>query len=336
MTLSGPPRPATRADVARLAGVSTAVVSYVVNDGPRPVADATRDRVLRAIRSLDYRPNASARALKRGSTKLLGLVLSEIINPFHSECIDALDSAASRRGYSILLASTHGDPERERLMRASLVERGVDGMIFLSLFPDDPADAATRAVDAGIPRLILDRSHPAQGFSTVGADAVEGARLATEHLLSHGHRRIAYIEGPLHPIVRDGRRSGWENALAAAGIRAPAPVVTDWSRAGGAEAVRILMDSPEPPTAVFAGSDLTAVGALQALHERGLRVPEDVAIVSFDGTAESEYAWPPLTTVRQPFGKMAQAAIESFVDGPKTPRAQVFPMQLILRASCGC
>lgn len=336
MSPSAPSRPATRADVARLAGVSTAVVSYVINDGPRPVADATRERVLRAIVSLDYRPNASARALKRGSTRMLGLVLSEIINPFHSECIDALDAAASQRGFSMLLASTHGDQERERLMRANLVERGVDGLIFLSVFPDRPGGAAGRAVDAGLPRLIFDRAHPVQGFSTVGADAVEGGRLATTHLLGHGHRRIAYLGGPLNPVVGPGRAAGWEQSLAAAGIARPAPVLTEWSRAGGAAGVRILMDSPEPPTAIFAGSDLMAVGALQALHDLGRRVPEDVAVVSFDGTAESEFSWPALTAVRAPYRAMADAAIASFVDVPGVPRAEVFGMELITRVSCGC
>ncbi len=336
MTPSGMTRPATRADVARLAGVSTAVVSYVVNEGPRPVADATRERVLRAIRTLDYRPNASARALKRGSTRMLGLVLSEIINPFHSECIDALDAAASQRGFSMLLASTHGDQAREHLMRANLVERGVDGLIFLSVFPDRPSGAASRDVDAGLPRLIFDRSQAVQGFSTVGADAVEGGRLATGHLLAHGHRRIAYLGGPLDPLVGPGRAAGWEQSLAEAGADVPPPVLTEWSRAGGAAGVRILMDSPEPPTAIFAGSDLMAVGALQALHEVGKRVPEDVAVVSFDGTAESEYSWPALTAVRAPYRTMADAAIAAFIDVPDVPRAEVFGMELVARVSCGC
>lgn len=331
-----PRRPSTRADVARLAGVSTAVVSYVINGGPRPVAPATRERVLAAIDSLDYRPNASARALKLGTTSLLGLVLSEIINPFHSEWIDAIDFAASQRGYSVLLASTHGDRDRERLLRESLVERGVEGMLFLSIFPDEDDPAQQRSSDAGLPRIILDRSHPSQGFSTVGADALEGSRLATEHLLSHGHRRIAYVEGPLNPIVGSDRRTGWELALRAAGVAPALRVVTEWSRAGGALAVQQLLDSREPPTAIFAGSDLMAIGVLQALHAHGARIPEDIAVISFDGTAESEYSWPTLTTVRQPFRLMAHTAICLLTDGPVKPRAELLPMELVVRASCGC
>lgn len=335
MTPTTPPRPATRADVARLAGVSTAVVSYVVNDGPRPVAPATRERVLHAIQSLGYRPNASARALKLGSTSLLGLVLSEIINPFHSEWIDAIDTAASRRGYSLLLASSHGDRDRERLLRESLVERGVEGMLFLSVFPDAEPDSSPLP-DTGLPRLILDRSHPTQGFSTVGADAIAGSMLATQHLIEHGHTRIAYVEGPLNPIVGTDRRTGWELALHGAGIQPSAPVVTEWSRAGGAQAVQRLFERPDPPTAIFAGSDLIAIGVLQALHARGLRIPEDMAVVSFDGTAESEYSWPALTTVRQPFREMADSAIDVLTGSSATPQSVVLPMSLIARASCGC
>ncbi len=336
MSEQSAPRAATRTDVARLAGVSTAVVSYVVNGGPRPVAPATRDRVLDAIRALGYRPNASARALKHGSTRLLGLVLSEIVNPFHSECIDALDTAATHRGYSMLLASTHGDDAREQVLRSSLIDRGVEGLIFLSLFPDQTTRGADSFTETGLPRLIFDRSAPAQGFSTVGADSFAGAVLATEHLLSHGHRRIAYIEGWLHPVVGDQRRAGWEQTLARAGITPGEPVVTEWSRSGGAAAARQLLAQDDPPTAIFAGSDLMAVGALQALHELGVRVPEDIAVISFDGTAESEYSWPPLTAVRQPFSAMADAALDTFVAPPAVPQAQLFPMQLVIRSSCGC
>lgn len=336
MTRNATTRAATRTDVARLAGVSTAVVSYVINDGPRPVAAATRERVLDAIRILGYRPNPSARALKRGSTRLLGLMLSEIINPFHAECINALDTAASDAGYSMLLASTHNDEERALTLRESLMERGVEGMMFLSVFPDDDSHRHGAEPDDRIPRLILDRAGPVQGYSTIGADAAAGAQMAVEHLLSHGHRSITYIEGPLHALVGDRRRSGWEQALRAAGLTPPTPLVTEWSRQGGVEAVRLLLAAPERPTAIFAGSDLIAVGALQALHEAGLRVPEDVAVVSFDGTAESEYAWPPLTAVRQPFEQMAAAAIAAIADPPTTPRSEVLPMTLITRASCGC
>ena len=328
-------RAATRTDVARLAGVSTAVVSYVVNGGPRPVATATRERVLDAIRALDYRPNASARALKRGSTKLLGLMVSEIINPFHSECINALDAAASERGYSMLLASSHNGHERAALLSESLIDRGVEGMVFLSVFPDDPAVDGP-VPDSRAPGVIFDRSSASQGYSTVGADAAGGAQLATEHLLEHGHRDIAYIEGPLHPLVGDQRRLGWERALAGAGIAPAQPVETEWSRHGGAVAARMLMERPQQPTAIFAGSDLMAIGALQALHGLGLRVPDDVAIISFDGTAESEFAVPALTAVRQPFEEMARATIDLFEDPPQIPRAQVFPMRLTVRTSCGC
>jgi len=329
-----PQRPATRADVARLAGVSTAVVSYVINDGPRPVAAATRDRVLAAVDQLGYRPNASARALKLGGTRTIGLMLSEIVNPFHSECIDALDAAATARGYSMLLASTHNDETRQAQMRADLVDRGVEGLVFLSLYPD--RKDAPRASGGDVPQVIIDRSIPTPGFSTVGSDARAGATLAVSHLLEHGHRSIAYMEGPLDPLVGDERRVGWERALAHAGLTPEHLATTSWDRRGGAEAARHFMGLSKPPTAIFAGSDLMAIGALQALHELDRDVPADVAVISFDGTAESEYSWPPLTTVRHRYRDVADAAVAVLAERRGTPTAALFEMDIIVRASCGC
>lgn len=330
-------RPTTRADVARLAGVSTAVVSYVVNNGPRPVASATRQKVLDAIRELDYHPNPSARALKTGSTGLIGVVVPEILNSYFSEFVDAIDVAARNQGKSILLSITHEDPSTEAEVIPSLVSRGVDSLIYNCRLVDTDL---YQAGDIRIPRVLLDRADLVGGIPAIGADLGQGARLATEHLAGHGHTRIGFIGGPLPADRRDYRRLAWQDVLAERGLPAQEPAITAWRPTGGFEGAQQLLDRPEPPTAIFAASDQIAIGVLHALHQRGLRVPGDIAVVSLDGTAETAYSWPPLTTVRQPFEAMAEAALAELSQGSATAPLQrdrtLFPMTLLVRASCGC
>lgn len=326
-------RPRTRADVARLAGVSTAVVSYVVNNGPRPVAAETRKRVQRAIKELDYHPNPSARALKTGSTGLIGVVVPEILNSYFSEFVDAIDIAARRRRDSILLSITHEDPQTEEGVISSLVNRGVDGLIFNCRLVNPEL---YQAGDMRTPRVLLDRATPVKGIPALGADLAAGARLGVEHLVSHGIRRIGFLGGPLPASGQDYRRMAWEEVVAQHGLVSTAPVITAWSRAGGFEGMVELLSRPDPPTAVLAASDAIAIGALHALRQRGLRVPQDMAVVSIDGTAEAGYSWPPLTTVRQPFETMAEAALAALAEPPEAETRVLFPMSLQIRSSCGC
>ncbi|MDK9676395.1 LacI family DNA-binding transcriptional regulator [Propionibacterium freudenreichii] len=325
-------RAPTRADVARLAGVSTAVVSYVVNGGPRTVAPSTRLRVLNAIKQLNYRPNPSARALKRGSTHMLGLLVTEVLNPFFAEYIDALDEAASKLDRFLVLSVTREVPDHEAQAVTSLVNQGVDGLIFLCHVQDQ---RLYQAGGAGMARVMLDRNAPMDGFSSVGADSEEGAAMGTDHLIERGHRNIGLITGAMRRHNNDMRSVGWARELAAAGLPLSEPVVTTWTREGGYLGAKQLFERDEPPTAIMAGSDLIAIGVLQAAHEAGMDIPRDLAVVSFDGTSESAFSWPPLTTVRQPFEQMAEAAIQVLLDGSEAPRHQSFPMELIVRESSG-
>lgn len=323
---------ATRADVARLAGVSTAVVSYVVNDGPRQVAPQTRERVLHAINQLHYRPNASARALKTGSSKMLGVVVPSIVNPFHAEFVDYIDRAASKAGYSLMLAATREDPEREGEVFRSLIDRRVDGLIVLAFLFDTSLYALDYPL---IPRVMMERSVGSPGQTTLGPDELAGGQMATEHLLGHGHSRIAMIMG--HQRRTDRRREGWEGVLSAHGLSSDLFAETAWSRHGGYRGANELLDRDDPPTAFFCASDLIAVGALQAIRERGMRVPEDIAVVCYDGTTESAYAWPPLTVVQQPFLDMAGTAVGLIESGDATREThETFPVELVIRESCGC
>ncbi|WP_432883402.1 LacI family DNA-binding transcriptional regulator [Kribbella sp. CA-245084] len=320
-----PKEPVTRNDVAEYAGVSTAVVSYVVNEGPRKVAPETKERVLEAIRALGYRPNATARALRMGTTRTFGLITPDGGNPLFAELAKAIDREAASRGYVVLQTSADGDPATERAKIAELLTRRVSGLLLVA--PHEDPDLS----DAEVPAIAINRVLPT--VSSVRPAYREGARHGVEHLMEHGHQVVGLVIGGTgHPE----RELGWQDALEAAGLQ-PGPIArTTFSRAGGRAAANALLQATNRPTAIFASSDLQAVGVLAALHEAGLRVPEDVAVVAFDGTAETEYSWPPLTVVRQPLERMAQAAVSRLIDGEEAVEAITFPTDLIVRRSCGC
>ena len=327
-----PKEPVTRNDVAEYAGVSTAVVSYVVNEGPRKVAPETRERVLEAIRALGYRPNATARALKLGTTRTFGLITPDGGNPLFAELAKAIDKAAASRGYVVLQTSADGDPATERAKIAELLTRQVSGLLLVA--PHEDPDLS----DAEVPAIAINRVLPT--VSSVRPAYRDGARHGVEHLVEHGHRVIGLvIGGPAGagaPLARPERELGWRDALESAGLPEGPIVRATFSREGGYAAARQLLTAAPRPTAVFASSDLQAIGVLRALHEAGLRVPEDVAVVAFDGTPETEYTWPPLTVVRQPLQRMAGAAVSRLIDGEQAVEAITFPAELILRRSCGC
>ena len=317
--------PVTRNDVAQYAGVSTAVVSYVVNEGPRPVAPETRDRVLEAIRVLGYRPNATARALRMGTTRTFGLITPDGGNPLFAELAKAIDKEAAARGYVVLQTGADGDPATEQAKIAELLIRRVSGLLLVA--PTEDPDLS----ETDIPVIAINRVLPT--VSSVRPQYREGARRGVEHLLEHGHRRIGLVIGG----GRSGERElGWRDALRAAGLEDGPIARTTFSRRGGYDAGRELLAATKRPTAVFASSDLQAVGVLRAIHEAGLRIPDDIAVLAFDGTAETEYSWPPLSVVRQPLEQMAREAVSRLIDGQHAVEAVTYPTDLILRSSCGC
>ncbi|TDO62558.1 LacI family transcriptional regulator [Kribbella sp. VKM Ac-2571] len=318
-----PKDPVTRNDVAEYAGVSTAVVSYVVNEGPRKVAPETRQRVLDAIRALGYRPNATARALRMGTTRTFGLITPDGGNPLFAELAKAIDREAAARGYVVLQTSADGDPVTERAKIAELLTRQVSGLVLVAPTADPSLD------DVEVPVIAINRVLPT--VSSVRPAYREGARAGVDHLISHGHRVIGLVIGGAgHPE----RELGWRDALAAAGLQEGPIARTTFSRDGGYRAAQTLLAAE--PTAIFASSDLQAIGVLRALHEAGVRVPEDVAVVAFDGTPETEYTWPPLTVVRQPVELVAREAVRRLIDGEDAMEALTVPTELILRRSCGC
>jgi LacI family transcriptional regulator len=325
-------RPATRDDVARYAGVSTAVVSYVINNGPRRVAPETAARVRAAIEILRYRPNINARALKKGSTEMLGVVLSDITNPFFAEYARALEVAAAAHGYVLVVANSDADEALESRIVSDLSNRHVDGLLIGTVF--SPSGFRTSTLP-GRPIVLIDCSASFPGYAAVGADGRQGARILVDHLIAvHGHQSIALITGD--QTSQNPRERGWSDAFQARNLP-PGPIVrTNFSRSGGYEAAVQLLSWLTRPSAIFTASDQLSIGALKAIREAGLRCPDDIAVVSYDGTSESEYCWPPLTVARQPIQAMAEAAVSMVLNQTSSASYEVFETELIIRESCGC
>ncbi|WP_159096414.1 LacI family DNA-binding transcriptional regulator [Miniimonas sp. S16] len=325
---------ATRVDVARLAGVSSAVVSYVVNDGPRPVAAETRARVLQAMDQLGYVPNASARNLRRGSTQTLGLVVADSQNPFFGQYTFELVKAAERQGKQLLIADSREDAAREADIVDNLVAQQVDGLLFTSAFARVDRSRSLRL--AGIPTVLIDCPGPVVGRRTVGSDAGGAAEMLVRHLVEHGRTRIGLVIGHRGFGDPDPREHGWRLALRSAGLPDGPIVRVPFTREGGFAGAQALLESADVD-AIFASNDIQGVGALLALQQRGVRVPDDVAVVSFDGTEESRFCWPPLTAARQRIPDLAATALE-LLGTPDTEAGThvSLPTDLVRRRSCGC
>jgi LacI family transcriptional regulator len=322
---------ATRNDVARLAGVSAAVVSYVVNDGPRPVSAGTRKRVLEAIDHLGYRPDTVARQLRTGRSSVIGVVLPDVSLPHYGELTHVLSELASERSRQLIVASTDWDLAREREQLEFLAGRRVDGVVLMSVRPTQDFQWL---VDLGTRVVVIDRPEA----------AVNGARVATRHLLEHGHRRIAFVGGALGIAAGQRRREGWSSALAEQGVEVDDSMVVApaMSREGGYAAAQDLLRRPTPPTAVYADSDAQAVGILRAAADLGVRVPDDLAVVTGEGTATARYAVPSLTSIEIPRKAIAEEALDALAgDEDWNPRSNTLrwvtnsTFELVIRESCG-
>lgn len=331
-------RAVTLSDVARHAGVSSAVVSYVINSGPRPVAAKTRQRVLRSIHALGYHPNAAAQALKRGSTNTIGVAVPNNMNPHFAELSRLVELAAEERGYETVFVNVPDNPGHGSRHIQKLLSHRINGMLIASAV--SPREVV-EVIESDTPLILLDRSGPfdapdATPIDTVGVDFRAASRALVRHLIDvHGHDSVALVIGDIDVRSSAAREQGWRDAHREAD-RTPGPILrVPYTREGGLSAGSILF-AARTPTAVFAASDTQAIGLLRAAHEAGLSVPHDVALVSFDGTQDSEYTWPPLTVMRQPVAAMAEAAVDLLLGTAATGVFHAFDTELVLRVSCGC
>lgn len=332
-------RPGLR-DVAALAGVSVKTVSNVVN-GTGRVTAPTRERVEAAVAALGYRPNMAARNLRRGRTEVITLAVPELTAPYFAELADAMIRAAEPRSLTVLIDQTQGNLERERLTFQGERLQQSDGLIFSPLAM--PADELARRTDT-VPMVLLGEHAPDCPHDRVVIDNHAAAALATEHLIGLGRRAIAAI-GPQprgsHPTSQL-RLDGFRDTLAAHGMSAdPALLasVESFHRADGAAAMNRLLAQHRRPDAVFCFNDLLALGAIRAAHDHGLRVPQDIAVIGFDGIEEGAFSTPTLSTVTPDKRQIAEAALDLLAsrtddaDGP--PRTVTVAHELAVRDSTG-
>jgi len=316
---------ATLKDVAKAAGVSLAAASYAVNK-TGSLGEETRAHILSVAKELGYRQNLSARATRTGKTGAIGFVVPDMTNPFFPSLAQSIVQRARQNGCSVLLADTEGDQQQEEEAIRQLIDRGVDGIVWF------PVNDASVPPAGDTPLIVLDRT--VAGCECVQADYAEGGRIAAEHLLSLGHRRIGVITGPLDVRSMRDRCAGAEKAISERG-----ELAFSASNAFSTELERAVTEAIAGRTAsaVFVASDLIAVGVMKYARQIGLAIPEELSIVGFDDIPWAEYCTPPLTTVEMPVDEMAAEAVDALlrkIDGEgESARRVVFNVALSIRES---
>jgi LacI family transcriptional regulator len=326
-------------DIARLASVSVATVSRVLNSSPK-VAPATRRRVLRVMDELGYAPNNLARNLRARALRVFGLLIPDIRNPVYTALQRGVEDVARASGYFVLLANTDEQPIRQAdYLRMLLAER-VAGVILVSAGGAD-LDPVHALLRVGIPVIALDRPLEGIDIDTIQPDRPRGVALAMDHLFAHGHQRIGLLNGPAGLASAIQRADSYRSALSARGIahRPEWEVAGDFRESGGYDAARILLGAADRPSALLVANNLMALGTMRAAAELAVRVPRDLALIAFDDTEWAPFLAPPLTTVAHPtheLGRMAAELLERRLADPHRPCVTVLlPPRLMVRDSCG-
>jgi len=323
--------------VAREAEVAVGTVSRVINNAPN-VNPQLRTRVLRVMMDLGYRPNAVARSLRTETTRTLGLVISNVMNPFFTAISRAVEDAGRLRGYSLILGNADEDPEKEELYLSVLMGKRVDGLLVSPARARSPYLA--QIASEGVPLVFVDRSIEHIDAPTIRVDGRRAVRQLVEYLAELGHRDLAIISGP--PEVVSGRER--LDAFLSAAKECNIPIREDYVRIGnfrrssGFEAMQELLELESPPTAVFVANNLMTLGALQAIKAVGSKVPEDISLASFDDVTWFELLNPPVTAINQPvreLGTLAAQALLDIVDGAQQPESLTLEAELVIRKSCG-
>jgi LacI family transcriptional regulator len=331
---SDPLRGATIKDVAAQAGVSVATVSRVLNEKGL-VREDTVARVLGAAAALNYVPHGGARSLSTRRTSTVGVVLPDLHGEFFSEMIRGIDVAARRRGYHLLVSGSHS--EWSEMSAVLLAVRGrVDGLIVMA--PEIEAGGIASWLPSGLPVVLLNGR--VEGAWSVTVDNRQGASSMMRHLLSLGHREIAFISGPDGNADATERLRAWHDAMRDAGVGHIDELLVqgDFSETAGYEAGYTILSRARRPTAVFGANDAMAIGALCAIREQGVRVPEEIAVVGFDDIPIARFVSPPLTTVSVEIAELGRQAFELLLEAGEPdgqPRLEVLPTHLVIRESCG-
>jgi len=322
-------------DIARVAKVSHSTVSRALHNSPL-VNRETAERIRRIAEEMGYRPSAVARSLVTRKSKTIGVVVTTIADPFIAEVVSGIEEVANDHGYSVFLANSNADPDREIKVVHSFHERRVDGILVTAsrvgaLYMDHLSEMK-------VPIVLINNQHPGEFVHSVMIDNVTASRAATEHLIQLGHRRIAYIGDQFGYQSDTERFAGYRQALERAGLTFQPELVVhgDGKPEGGMRAMERLLALAPPPTAVFCYNDMTALGALRVARMKGFRVPEDISLVGFDDLFIASYTEPPLTTIRQPkrqMGRQAMALLLQLLKGGDSQQTIWVQGELIVRAS---
>ncbi|WEV41865.1 LacI family DNA-binding transcriptional regulator [Bifidobacterium sp. ESL0682] len=336
MTKQG--RRPTRDDVAKKAGTSTAVVSYVINNGPRPVSKATREKVLRAIRETGYRPNTVAQSLASGNSETFALLVPDMTNPFLAQLARALGHECLLNNKTLLLGDAEDNAQHEVELLEAFQRQQVAGLVWYGVDQPLPLEVIRH-----FPRTAVLLNQPEAAEPTaqqdgrrirVTIDEYQQAYMATEHLASHHRRHIAIVMGPTTRLNSRERLRGWKDALHKAGLEPGQEIVTPYSREGGFEATSALHDDVD---AVFTANTLQAIGLLAGLAEQGRTVPDDIAVATMNATDAARYLVPSLTSVQLPSSSLAVSIIHELLGEEHSADDTISAAPLLIRRhSCGC
>ncbi len=334
----------TISDIAEAASVSTAAVSYVINDKPG-VSEDTRRRVQRIMQEMRYRPNPQARGLAARRTGMIGLMIPDITDSFYVDVVRGVEAGANELGYTLNLCTTHGDGDRERDVAERFASGGVDGVIMMAyrLTPSELKDLSSRRA----PVVVIDNPDAEGWVPSIVVDNVALGRTATSYLLELGHSRIGFVHGVQGSVTSESRYQGYAQTLDSQGAE-PSPELVaygDFAYDGGAEAARRLLSLRDRPTAIFAANDQMALGVMSAAAELGFAVPDDLSVIGVDDIEASCLVSPGLTTLRQPTREIGACAVQTLVDILNASDDQgeaadlrvvkkVFEAELIVRGSC--
>jgi LacI family transcriptional regulator len=301
-------------DVARRARVSIATVSRVVNRIPTVDPELAK-RVWKAVDDVGYVPNTQARALVSGRSRILGLIVSEITNPFFPELVQEFENLAVAQGYEVMIGSTNYNTERTESLIRRMLQRSVDGVAVMTFGIEE--ELVHTLVDHGFPLVFVDAGPELPNVRVLKVNYGDGIREAVQHLAALGHRQIAFISGPLQMRTAAIRRDAFRNAMAELGLTVPAASIVEGKHTmeSGKAAMEQLMKTPGPPTAVVCSNDMTAIGVLHALDETTHKVPKDISVVGFDDIHLAQFMLPPLTTVQMSCKDLATAAVEALRAG---------------------
>ncbi|MEA1964691.1 MAG: LacI family DNA-binding transcriptional regulator [Candidatus Aerophobetes bacterium] len=326
-------------DIARVAGVSIATVSTALNDRSGVGAD-TKLRVLAVAEKLGYEPNILARSLVTKKTHTIGLIISDISNPFFTRVVRGIEDVANENGFNLILCNTDEEGQKEKAYLRILQGKQVDGLIIIST--EKNSNHIKSLVENNIPLVLLDRKLEGLQVDSVVVDNVEGSRKATSHLIKLGHRKIGIIHGPETIMTGRDRLEGYKRALREHNLPLESKYIKEgnFKQEGGYSRTLELLELKNPPSALFVTNNLMTMGAFKALKEERIRVPEEIALIGFDDMEWASLASPPLTAVSQPTYRLGTSAANLLLSRIKAPAPQevqevVLEPKLVIRESCG-